>query len=133
MSGFLPITEQVRAGLQALAEKAARRENWYRPHDPSYAIPGEVPGGKFMAGSYSVVFTWTVDAAASSVWRHLSIRAPTGYPPPIVVFSIARWLGFTGAQHDNELVIKPAETWTIQPNDQERTIVVAEQIAGLQP
>lgn len=132
---FFVISPEIKALIAKQVEIAARKENWYRPFDPNYEIPGDVPGGKVHVGSYTVVFTWTVDKDKTGVFRHMSVRAPNQkYPPPVVVFTLAHWCGFTGAKPDSSgLVDRACTDWAVAVNEQERTIVVGQKVEGVQP
>lgn len=126
---IFPMDPETIARVKARAELAARPENWYRPFDPDYKVPGEQPGGQLVVGMYTVVFTWSVARDDGKVFRHMSVRAPRGYPSPMVVYTLASWLGYTGAVADVHGVVHgPAEGWTVVVNAEERTIVVGEAI-----
>lgn len=122
-----PMDEGTKAQVASLALRAARPENWYRPFAGA-PIPGDSPTGKLRVGSYTVVFTWSV-SSDGKVHRHLSVRSPKKYATPEVVFTIAHWLGYTGATLDSDgLVHKVGEGWHVVLNPAERTVVVGQAV-----
>lgn len=130
--GMLPMDPDTIARVKALAARAERRENWYRPGEA--AVPGDSPTFREMVGTYKVVFTWTVDPDRK-VYRHMTISSLNGrgLPRPLVVFTIAHWLGFTGAEpaRADGLVLAGNPAWYTNYIDADRCFVVGERIEGV--
>lgn len=115
-SGFLPICDDSKQRCRALAERSARPENWYYPfaEPPSAGIPGDSEDFTIFVGSFRVVFTYTVDREGL-VCRHASVSDRDKLPAPPAAFTIVTWLGFTGAEADEDgLVMRPAPDWVFE-------------------
>jgi hypothetical protein len=76
---------------------------------------------------FRVVFTIThAPEHKPQPFRHLSISVPgKDYPNPMVVFTIAHHLGFTGATVEDDVATAPGK-WGMATDDKEHCIVVQE-------
>ena len=103
--GCLPLDDETIERVRALARRAERWENWYWPGEA--AVPGDLPEFRELVGAYRVVFTHTASVEDGKLFRHLSVglhdRSATPHPTP--VFTIAHWLGFTGATPNQDGVV----------------------------
>lgn len=90
------------------------------------ATPGDDPHFVALLNTYRTVFTFThID---DRVYRHLTISVPvTGkYAHPVAAFTIASLFGFTG--YDDSKPLKPGEDWLVDTNENENSIVLAQEI-----
>lgn len=112
-------------------EFAEKTENWYRP-GPGAKVPGEDPRHVLTPGTYRAVFSWTVDQAGRP-HRHLSVSVgrPGKAPIPMVVFTIAHWLGFTGTEPDEDGIVQTfGDHWVMWMDPVENTACVSELVEG---
>lgn len=128
--GVLVLDDATKSVAERVRQHAEKRENWYVPG--STAVPGDDPLHVFMAGTYRVVFSWTV-GGDGRVFRHLSISAgPPSLgkaPSPIVVFTIAHWLGFTGVEPDDHGAVQTfGDLWQMSVDRQHNAAIVAEAV-----
>lgn len=129
MVRHLPISDETRAALGALAERAAQPANWWDPADGT--IPGDIPTYVVVVGSFRVVFTWTAQRGDGHPHRHMSIStvgAPRGrVPAPPAVWTVAHMLGFTGASVDEHgVVAQPASGWALSVDPEGNCVVVGQ-------
>jgi hypothetical protein len=112
--GVLPTDDATQERVRALAQRASKPENWYRPGEA--AVPGDNPSFREFVGSYRVVFSFTVRPEDGRTYRHMSMSTLFAgvLPRPEFAFTVAHWLGFTGAVPDKHgLVYKPGALWII--------------------
>ena len=122
-------TPEVQRRIGELAAFASEGPNWY-VMDESHFIPGDDPRYVAEVGTVRVVFTWT-KVPDGRVMRHMSISNHSAYPSPVVVWTFAHMLGFTGAIPDRTgLVTDPGEKWGIGVDDGAgvRCIVIQEPV-----
>ena len=128
--GLLILGEEEQKAARELAAYAARPENHYIIGQSPW-IPGNLQEYTRTLGTYRVVFTHTRDREGG-LWRHLSISCVGNrdkYPPPILVYTIATWLGFTGGEVDEHgATIAPGEGWQMRPNPEERCVGLIERL-----
>lgn len=128
--GVLVLDDATKGEAERVRRHAEKRENWYVPG--STTVPGDDSRHVFMAGTYRVVFSWTL-GGDGRVFRHLSISVGPPYsgkaPSPIVVFTIAHWLGFTGAEPDEHGTVGTfSDTWQMSVDRQHNAAIVAEPV-----
>jgi hypothetical protein len=132
MPGFLVLDEESRRQCEDLARRVAPREHWYRPGES--AIPGDLPLHCERVGTYRVVFSFTIKPTYAGPVRHLSVsnHDGRGYPAPEVVFTIAHWVGFTGARPDAFGVVHPGKQgpWAYEAFEETACVVVAEEVGS---
>ena len=111
--GYLPLTDETKTALRELAERSAREKNWYRPFSsPGGALPGDEECYTVWAGSFKVVFTYTVHGG--QLFRHLTISQDGDLPDIVPALTIAFLLGYTGASPDElGLVHEPGPDWVV--------------------
>ncbi len=123
----LALDSDFKAECARLREFAEKPENWYAIGRTT-VVPGDQPGYSFMSEfGFRVVFTIT-DAPdhIPQLFRHLSISVPSkDYPNPVVVYTIAHHLGFTGAIVKDDIATEPGR-WGMAIDDKEHCIVVQE-------
>lgn len=123
----LDISESSWKRAEELRIFAERPENWYYIGETPW-IPGDRDEFVFESGTIRAVFTWT-KVGTGQVFRHMSVSNATNYPQPFVVWTLAHWFGFKGAEPDDQgIVQKPGLTWRIGKEDGVRAIVVQEEV-----
>lgn len=122
---LLGITDDFKERCDALRRFAEDPANWYR-----YGQTSEVPGNNpnyvlETAFGYRAVFTIThAPDHQPKPFRHLSISVSGDeYPNPTAVFTIAHYLGFTGAVLQKDVAVEPGY-WGIAVDENEHCIVV---------
>lgn len=116
---------EAETALKSLEEYAHKKENWYRP------LEGKVPGDhepyvrlirvqNVLGGEehrFRIVFTYTVSNGI--LFRHASISKDDRkeLPDPVSVFTICKFLGFTGA----------FEQWMLGQHPSDENVLVAVQ------
>jgi len=128
MMGILDLGPQSRADLERLRAFAMAPGNWYRPHVSP--VPGDNPAFRVQSGTMRIVFTWTVDPNRGQILRHLSVSTMGRgkLPNPVVAYTVAHLLGFTGAQlsnvstRDSQVAVGPGADWQIVQSDPEASI-----------
>jgi hypothetical protein len=126
---IFPLNAEVEGYAKRIAEYAAQEDHWYRP-DRGDDSPGDHPSHVMTVGDVRAVFSWT-ESPEKEVFRHLSVslRGEDRWPPPIVVWTLARMFGFTGAEADDTGVVKRnPKGWGVDVNDEEQCIVVIEKV-----
>lgn len=128
----LVIDDDLRVRCADVRAFAERSENWYRYGQVDW-IPGDRPEYVVRTlGGYRAVFTITYAPEQRPVpFRHLtvSVEGPS-YPNPIVVWTIAKMLGFSGAEADDDVVATPGP-WGVALDDAEHCVVVQQPVEGL--
>lgn len=122
----LLLDDGFRDRIMTLVEFASKPENYYVP-DKSKVAPGDKDGHWLEWGAYRIVYSLTV-MSGDQHYRHLSVSLPTGYPNFVTVWTIAHWIGFTGAQAREDVVTDPPHSWLAQVNESENCIVLVERI-----
>lgn len=129
MTGSLVLSD-AEPRAKEIREHAERADNWYR-YGASTWIAADRPEHVLKSGTVKAVFTWTMDPDGK-VFRHLSIssnRAKGKLPPPIFVWTLCRYFGFTGSElGEGDVVHKPAESWKWQHVERDGCIVVIEEV-----
>jgi hypothetical protein len=135
----LVIDDVLRDHCAAVREYAERPENWYRPVQgntvlgDSYRVPGDRPEHVVrLSSGYRIVFSIThVPEHSRDPFRHLSVSVDgTGYPNPAVVWTIARLLGFTGADAVDGDVVQQPGPWGVALDEKEHCVVVQQPVEG---
>lgn len=132
--GYFLITPELKEDLRRCREYAEASDHWYRPA-PGAVPPGDIPAHVLESGTVRAVFSWTISDGA--VYRQLSVStaAPNKYPLPVVVFTLADRLGFTGGVKDADGFVHqpylrnlgtPFSNWVLHVNQTEGCIVVAQ-------
>lgn len=133
--GAVALGPEAERAAQAVADYAARPENWYRvsadlrPVDGW--VPGDRPGHVLLNGTTRVVFSFLQVEGRERPFRYMTVSttASGGLPNPVAVFTLAHMLGFTGAEADGAgVVLRPSRTWGLDLNRIERTVVVQEEV-----
>jgi hypothetical protein len=97
-----------------IREHAEKPENYYWP-DSGARAPSNDPRFVFRSGPYTFVFSLTV--TANAIFRRLSVSTSKAgmIPQPVVVWTVAHLLGFTGAASNapTGVVTSPAEDWLV--------------------
>ena len=122
----LKLTDELKAACTKLREFAEKPENWYVVGKTTI-IPGDRDEYMIQTSfGYRVVFTIThAPEHKPEPFRHISVSVPSGaYPNPIVVWTFAHLLGFTGATMEEDVAIEPGPTWGIAIDKDENCIVV---------
>jgi len=126
--GILILTEaKVRA--EEIVAYASQTENWYRMEVSTF-VPGDRKEYVLRSGDHRAVFSWTM-APTGEVRRHMSVSVPRKgkYPQPIVVWTLAHYFGFTGAElGDGDVVHEPADGWVFAQDEDEGCIVVQQEV-----
>lgn len=126
--GALPMDEETQGRVRDLALRAAKPENWYRPGEA--AVPGDNAFYREIIGTYKVVFTWTV-GPDKRVWRHMSMSSvfEGKLPVPQAAFTVALWLGFTGAVADEHGIVNtPSPDWRVGMHETDECWIIGEPI-----
>lgn len=124
----LLVDDQFRAECRRLREFAEDPKNWYLFEESDW-VPGNRP--EYVLESdygYRAVFTIThAPGFRPEPFRHLSVSVPTEgkMPHHIVVFTLAHWLGFTGASVEDDVAVRPGK-WGLGIDDNEGCVVVQE-------
>jgi hypothetical protein len=124
MASFFDMGPAFQAEIRRVREHAEKPENLYRPGS-SVPPPGDDPRFCFTSGTYRVVYSLT--QAPTLVIRHMSISTlrKGSYPQPLVVWTTAHHLGFTGATVDQHGVVsEPAPEWGFYTDESWPCLVV---------
>jgi hypothetical protein len=122
----LVIDDALKAECRRLREFAEVPRNWYVVGKTTL-VPGDKPEYVIETEfGFRVVFTIThAPFHKPDPFRHMSISVPGDkFPHPVVVWTIAHHLGFTGADVQDDVVLEPAETWGVAMDRDERCMVV---------
>lgn len=99
-------------------EHAENPENYYWP-GPGVRAPSDDPRFVFHSGHYTFVFSLTV--TSNAIHRHLSVSTSKAgmIPQPIVVWTAAHLLGFTGATSPSPAgaITAPADEWLVHESE----------------
>jgi len=127
---IFPITPEIEEAAESIAQFAACEDNWYVPCAEAKP-PGDNPKHVLHAGNVRAVFSWTKDPDSDDVVRHLSVSVDGDrLPQPVVVWTLGRMFGFTGAEADEHgVVADKADTWRVAVNDEENCIVMIEGVS----
>lgn len=132
MIGVLRLDEAA-AKARAIADFAAKRENWYVPNQSP--VPGDIADHVLLNGGVRAVFAWTVTPI--DVRRHLSVAVgrASGYPQPLLVWTLCHFFGFTGAKVESHTgtVLQPAKSWLFVADEDAGCVVVQEVISEIDP
>ena len=125
----LIIDEVFKADCGYLRKFSEDPKNWYVLGEDleSSFIPGDNPEYILKTNfDYRVVLTIT-DAPTRKPFRHLTISVPgRAYPHPSAVFTIAHYLGFTGATVVEDVVSEPGPWGVVQDSDEGGIVVQQE-------
>jgi len=127
------LTPEVEQRVFDLAAYAANHLHWFRPNQSDWS-PGDRPEYVLVSGDTKAVFTWT--ETPEGVLRHLSVsvRTPGKYPNPTVIWTLAHKFGFQGGVPDEHgVVLKPAESWSVGTNEDQRCVVVVQPVPDAKP
>jgi len=118
------IDDKFKADCERLRVFAENPKNWY-VLDETKMVPGDNPQYVLHFDSYRAVFTIThAPKLKPEPFRHLTVSIPgENYPHPLVVLTLAHYLGFTGATLDNDVVSQPGP-WGIGADDDEGCAIV---------
>lgn len=126
---MLVIDDALKAACDRVREHAHRIENWYRIPGSDW-IPGDRPEHVIMTPTgQKIVFSVTfAPAHGPRPFRFLSVSTVSGRPPhPVLVWTIADLLGFTGAEREGDAVVGPGR-WACGVNEDEQCVIVQEPI-----
>jgi hypothetical protein len=121
----LLLTDELRARCRRLQQFSEDPKNWYRFGEVEW-VPGDRSEYVLDAGAgYKVVFTITYcPAVKPQPFRHMTISVPgPNYPHPEIVLLMANLLGFTGAELDRDIVVKPGP-WGVAIDEDEGCVIV---------
>lgn len=124
----LLLDDNLRAEIMRVVEFASKPANFYTV-DRSSFVPGDIAGYRIELVGHKIVYSITVMPKGKIFYRHMSIsvQPPNGkYPNQIAVYTIAHWMGFTGAVVADEVATGPGEDWMMIPDYKEECIVVAQ-------
>lgn len=128
--GVFILTTDFKDSAKQCREYAEERSHWYEP-GPGVTPPGHRSRHVLESGTIRSVFSWTKEG--DRLYRHLSVTT-TGegrYPAPIVIWTLAHLLGFTGVmEQEDGFVHKPGEDWQFALHQLEDSVVVAQEIFG---
>jgi len=114
MSLSLTTVGELQVEARRIREHAEKPENYYWPR-PGVRAPGDDPRYVFRSGNYTFVFSLTV--TSSAILRHLVVSTSKAgmTPQPVIVWTAADLLGFTGAtsKAPTGAVTAPAEDWLV--------------------
>ena len=127
MSYFI-LSPDVIESIESCRLYAEQPQHWYQV-DFDERVPGEDPRHVLLSGTTKMVFSWTTKSEGDTtiVCRHLSVGVTKEgrYPPPVVVWTLASYFGFTGAQRNERgFVTEPAPDWRAMPNPEQNCVVV---------
>jgi len=123
------IDDELRASCRRLREHAEKTENWYCVGSSDW-----VPGNRSehvieTAGGFRIVFSIScLPETPSAGFRHLSVSIPEAEgkcPHPLVLWTVAHLLGFTGAEVVDEVASAPGP-WQFGLHETEDCVVVTE-------
>jgi len=121
----LVIDDALKAECARLRIFAEDPKNWYVIGETKF-VPGDRPEYVIRtAFGFRVVFTIThaLEHRPEPI-RHMTISVSgKNYPNPMVVFTLAHYLGFTGASVVNDVVPEPGP-WAMAIDDGEHCIIV---------
>jgi hypothetical protein len=126
MTSIFIMGPQLIETARRVREYAEKPEHWYRPeiHPP----PGDNQAYVVVAGTIRAVFSWT--RAPDRLLRHMTISTQQNYPQPVIVWTMAHHLGFTGVVPDqNDLVWTPGPDWLFQRDQGEKCVIVQQLIS----
>ncbi|HTV24206.1 MAG TPA: hypothetical protein VMG12_36185 [Polyangiaceae bacterium] len=114
MSLSLTSVGELAAEARRVREHAETPENYYWP-GPGARAPSDDPRCVFHSGHYTFVFSLTVTATGMQRQLSVSTSKPGMIPQPIVVWTAADLLGFTGAtaKAPTGAVTAPADDWLV--------------------
>lgn len=127
----LIIDDELRATCRRLRECAEDPARRYRPGQ------GRLPGTMtehcaVLFGGWKVFFTIT-EAPGHPPFRHLTVSVPgTNLPNPMMVWTLATLLGFTGAQLNDGWVVGPGP-WAMGVDEAERCLIVQQPLEAGEP
>ena len=114
MSLSLTNVGELEVEARRIREHAEKPENYYWP-GAGVRAPGDDPRFVFRSGPYTFVFSLTV--TSSGILRQLSVSTSKSgmIPQPVVVWTAADLLGFTGATSKalTGAVTAPADDWLV--------------------
>ncbi len=117
MSLSLTNVGELELEARRIREHAEKPESYYWP-GPGVRAPGDDPRFVFRSGNYTFVFSLTV--TSNGMLRHLSVSTSKSgmIPQPVVVWTAAHLLGFTGAtsKAPTGAVTSPADDWLVHEN-----------------
>jgi len=123
------IDEKFKADCERLRVFAESPKNWYL-FDETNHVPGDNPQYVLEFDSYRAVFTIThAPKFKPKPFRHLTVSVPgpgDAYPHPLVVVTLAHYLGFTGATLDNAVVKEPGP-WGIGLDEDDECAIVQQE------
>lgn len=127
MTRLLELDDAFKAECKRLREHAENPKHWYVLGKTDF-VPGDRPEYVIKTEfGYRLVFTIThAPDHKPEPFRHLSISVPgKNYPHPVAVWTIAHFLGFTGATVQDDAATEPGP-WGIAIDEKEHCIVVQE-------
>jgi hypothetical protein len=122
----LVINDELREACERLRSYAHDPKHWYRL-GKSTVVPGDVQEHVLvLPEGFRLVFSIT-DAPEHSPrpFRHMSLSVDgQNYPHPMVVWTLADLLGFTGAETTKDGTIVGSGPWAVAIDETEHCVVV---------